>query len=69
MIPQETLQILNTPPGQAMLVKLSFTLGVALCVHGLVVGYSGIKHSNFWWATINVVGLIIAMILASIFAI
>ncbi|RAP24827.1 hypothetical protein DID73_00735 [Candidatus Marinamargulisbacteria bacterium SCGC AG-343-K17] len=69
MIPQETLQILNTPPGQAMLEKLSLTLGVALFIHGLVVGYSGIKHSNFWWATINVVGLIIAMILASIFAI
>lgn len=69
MIPSETLLILNTPSGQAMLHQLSFTLGVALIIHGLIVGYSGIKHNNFWWATINIVGLMIAMILASIFAI
>ena len=69
MIPSDTLHILNTPPGQAMLHQLSLTLGVALLIHGVIVGYSGIKHNNFWWATINTVGLIIAMILASIFAI
>ena len=47
MVPLETLQLLNTPPGQTMLKKLSFTLGIALIIHGLVVGYSGIKHTNF----------------------
>jgi intracellular septation protein A len=69
MIPSETLQILHTPAGQAMLNQLSFTLGIALIIHGLIVGYSGIKHNNFWWATINILGLIVAMILAGIFAI
>ena len=69
MIPPETQQLLNTPQGQTMLIKLSLTLGIALLGHGLIVGYSGIKHNNFWWATINIVGLIFAMILASIAAI
>lgn len=68
MIPSETLQVLNTPAGQTMLKKLSFTFGVGLVIHGLIVGYSGIKHNNFWWAIINIFGLIIAMILASILA-
>jgi len=69
MIPSETLQRLNAPAGQAMLNQLSLTLGIAFVIHGFVVGYSGIKHNNFWWATINVLGLIVAILLAGIFAI
>ena len=69
LIPSESRSIFLTNHGQILLKNLSFTLGVALILHGIIVGYSGVKHNNFWWTVVNIVGLLIAIIMASLCAI
>ena len=69
LISQDQYLIFQTLKGQALLTTLSFNMGVALTIHGVIVGYSGIKHNNFWWAIINSIGLIIAIIIGSLSAI
>ena len=69
LISQDQYMMFQTLKGKALLTTLSFNMGVALTIHGVIVGYSGIKHNNFWWAIINSVGLIIAIIFGSLSAI
>jgi intracellular septation protein A len=69
LISQDQYLMFQTLKGQALLTTLSFNMGVALTIHGIIVGYSGIKHNNFWWAIINSIGLIIAIIIGSLSAI
>ncbi len=68
-VPPQTQLILSTPEGQQLMTNLSFNLGIALLLHGLFVGYSGIKHNNFWWAFNNIVSLFLLMVMACLFAI
>ena len=69
LISQDQYLMFQTLKGQALLTTLSFNMGVALTIHGIIVGYSGLKHNNFWWAIINSIGLIIAIIIGSLSAI
>ena len=64
VIPESNRFILATPQGQALLVKCSLTIGLGLIIHGAWVGYSSVKHSNFWWAVTSSLGLIVTLVIA-----
>jgi intracellular septation protein A len=66
VIPEYNRIILATPQGQALLVKCSLTIGLGLIIHGAWVGYTSVKHSNFWWAVTNSLGLIATLFLATL---
>ncbi|MEK9727012.1 MAG: hypothetical protein VW397_02770 [Candidatus Margulisiibacteriota bacterium] len=69
LVPIESQSLLSSVQGKLLLSQLSLNMGIALIIHGFIVGYSGVKHNNFWWTVINIFGIVIAIFLGSALAI
>ena len=64
LLPANATVILATEQGQQLFKALSLNMGIALTIFGGIVAYSSVKHNNFWWGVINIVGFFAALLIA-----
>lgn len=64
LLPANATVILATEQGQQLFKSLSLNMGIALTIFGCIVAYSSVKHNNFWWGVINIVGFFAALLIA-----
>ena len=63
LIPAAQQQFYETVYGKHVLTQLSIGLGIAFVIYGIIVAWAGLKLTNFWWTSINIIGFFLSILI------